>query len=560
MSISTKGLNDDEVREAIERALGGLSDAYANMIPGLEELTRVGETGTEALTRLSSSLVAANSAMGNLGLTIYDISLAGADAASTFVDLFGGLEAFAQATQFYLNNFYSGQEQYDIRRNSLDTQFEDLGVRNMPRTEAQFRALVERMDAAGNSEGVAQLLLLAPAFLEMINAGRELEEQANAVTDAMRERYDLETQLLTAQGNTAELRRRELLLLDPTNRALQRQIWQQEHLNAVRDQAEGLERRLLELNGDTAALRQLELEALYPVNRELQRQIWNLEHIAARTAEREGLETQLLTAQGNTAELRRRELAALYPYNRALQKQIWAQEHLNNVMAQRAPLETQLLQLQGNTEEIRRRELAALFPRNRALQLQIWRLEDLAAAEARLTEIREERLGLESTLLQLQGNTAELRRRELLELDPSNRALQERIWRLEDEKEIMDERKGLESTLLELQGNTTELRRLELLTLHSSNRALQQQIWAIEDAQAAQEKRLLLLTMLVRLLKRQSKSSVIVSATSVKPQKHCVVSRRKSWTPLGTLLKPSGWRPSVSCGLPTRLVASGTTA
>ena len=448
MNISTRGLNDDQVRQALEEAIGGMSDAYASMIPGLDRLTRAGETSTEALTRLSSSLVAVNTAMGQLGLNTHRISLAGADAASAFVDLFGGLEQFVQASQFYLNNFYSGQERYDIQRNTLDTQFEDIGVRNMPRTEAQFRALVERMDAAGNSEGVAQLLLLAPAFIEMINAGRELEEQANAVTDSMRERYDLETQLLTAQGNTAELRRRELLLLDPSNRALQRQIWQQEHLNNVQDQREGLERRLLELNGDTAEIRRLELAALFPANRALQRQIWLQEELAARAAEREGLETQLLQLQGNTAELRRRELEALDPANRALQRQIWMQERINAIHEERDTLENQLLQLQGNTAEIRRRELEALYPFNRALQQQIWALQDAAEAEERLANIRDERLGLESQLLQLQGNTAELRRRELMQLDPSNRALQERIWRLEDEKAILDERKGLEATLL----------------------------------------------------------------------------------------------------------------
>lgn len=488
MKISTRGMNDDQVREALENALGGLSDAYANMIPGLERLTRVGETGTEALTRLSSSLVAVNTAMGQLGLSTHRISLAGADAASAFVDLFGGLEQFVQASQFYLNNFFSGQERYDIQRNTLTSQFEDAGVRNMPRTEAQFRALVERMDAAGNSEGVAQLLLLAPAFIEMLNAGRELEEQTNVITDVMRERYDLETQLLTAQGNTAELRRRELLLLDPSNRALQRQIWAQEHLNDVANQRESLERRLLELSGNTTEIRRQELAALYPANRALQEQIWLQETMAERATERRDLETQLLTAQGNTAELRRRELEALHPANRALQQQIWAREELNAITEQQTGLETQLLQLQGNTAEIRRRELAALYPRNRALQLQIWALQDAAELEERLANIREERLGLESQLLLLQGNTVELRRRELMDLDPSNRALQERIWRLEDEKEIMEERKGLESTLLELQGNTTELRRLELAALHSSNRALQLQIWAIEDAREAQER------------------------------------------------------------------------
>lgn len=55
-------------------------------------------------------------------------------------------------------------------------------------------------------------------------------------------------------------------------------------------------------------------------------------------------------------------------------------------------------------------------------------------------------------------------------------------------KQIASERYSLETRLLQLQGNTTELRRRELEQLHPTNRALQQQIWALEDQQAAAEK------------------------------------------------------------------------
>lgn len=50
----------------------------------------------------------------------------------------------------------------------------------------------------------------------------------------------------------------------------------------------------------------------------------------------------------------------------------------------------------------------------------------------------EERERLERQLLQLQGNTFELRQRELNALAPANRALQEMIWQLEDAKDAMD--------------------------------------------------------------------------------------------------------------------------
>jgi len=51
------------------------------------------------------------------------------------------------------------------------------------------------------------------------------EEAAQKAERIAQERYDLETQLLELQGNTIELRSRELAILDPTNRALQEMVW-----------------------------------------------------------------------------------------------------------------------------------------------------------------------------------------------------------------------------------------------------------------------------------------------------------------------------------------------
>lgn len=102
-----------------------------------------------------------------------------------------------------------------------------------------------------------------------------------------------------------------------------------------------------------------------------------------------------------------------------------------------------------------------------------------AAAE----EVARQRAQMEMELLRLEGNTVEIRRRELEALDPSLRALQELIWAREEENAALDERKGLEKQLWELQGNTTALRQAERDALHESNRELYDQIQALKDAQ-----------------------------------------------------------------------------
>lgn len=103
-------------------------------------------------------------------------------------------------------------------------------------------------------------------------------------------------------------------------------------------------------------------------------------------------------------------------------------------------------------------------------------------AQTAAEEAKREKEQLERELLRLQGNTAELRRRELLDVSKGNRALQERIWALEDEQRITQERNELERQRLDILGDTAALRALERDALDESNRALYDEIQALKDA------------------------------------------------------------------------------
>lgn len=144
----------------------------------------------------------------------------------------------------------------------------------------------------------------------------------------------------------------------------------------------------------------------------------------ASLAEDQGsLLVQLLNAQGKGAEAsaleRQQALAritsglsetdkaaatAAYDYNQALRDQITA--------------------LLAATDAQKQAEAAAKQAADAAI----------AQAQARAQAIASEGYGLTSRLLQAQGNTAELRRRELEALDPTNRAILEQIFALEDKK------------------------------------------------------------------------------------------------------------------------------
>lgn len=335
LSVSTKGMTQEEAQAAVVKELAKLGDGLAkSMLGGFNKLAMAGEGALDTLTRLSGNLTAANDAMKALGWSAFKVNVAGAGAASAMVKLFGGLDQFKAATDFYFQNFYTLAERAKYTGKQFRDALGDLGIKKVPKSIEQFRALMDRLREAGRDKAVAGLMQLAPLFMSL----QELRGELNGVGDSA---------------------------TDTANRLQER---------------EGLERRLLELQGKTGALRKLELLALDPANRALQKQIWTLEKLKAVADERTGLEKQLLQVQGNTNALRRLELLALDPTNRALQQQIWAAEKANEVGNQRADLERRLLELQGNTAELRNRELAALDPANRALQQLIWGLEDAKEA------------------------------------------------------------------------------------------------------------------------------------------------------------------------------------
>jgi hypothetical protein len=92
------------------------------------------------------------------------------------------------------------------------------------------------------------------------------------------------------------------------------------------------------------------------------------------------------------------------------------------------------------------------------------------AAEQAAAQITQQRLALEGQILQLQGDTATLRAREKAALDPSLRALQERVYALQDE-----------------QAAEQALGRIRSENAQAAVQALQAQIQTAEQAQGAWE-------------------------------------------------------------------------
>lgn len=241
IKVSFKGLSEEQISERMAEEFGKVGEAMAQAALGQTEYARTGETAAETLTRLSSSLTTVNGTFDVLGQKLLDTSLAGADMASQLVDLMGGLESFTATTASYLQNFYTEAERADVATRQLTDALAEIGINAMPATRDAYRDLVESQDLTTESgrETYAALMGLSGAFAALVPAMQsasaiveDIEQAYQRLTNvtftaeqAAEQRIGLEEKLLTLQGNTTELRRRELLAIDASNRGLQRLVW-----------------------------------------------------------------------------------------------------------------------------------------------------------------------------------------------------------------------------------------------------------------------------------------------------------------------------------------------
>lgn len=152
------------------------------------------------------------------------------DAVGSLLNLSGGIQNLQTGLGAYYDKFYSEAEKQAFATKRMTDEMANLGLA-MPATNAEYRKLVEAQDLtteAGRRQ-YAALIALAPAFDQVTAAA----EQASQRIRQERERLDLE--LLRAQGNTDEIRKRERQALDESNRGIYDQIKALEDARAAQE-------------------------------------------------------------------------------------------------------------------------------------------------------------------------------------------------------------------------------------------------------------------------------------------------------------------------------------
>ena len=219
--LDLKGLSEEDAQQAITDRLKQFSDGLTNFVaPAIRYMTKEGESSSEALSRLSTSLSTVNTAFANLGASLMDVSLNSAQAASNLIDMVGGVDEFKNKSNFIFENFYTEQDRVEKATAQVAQVFAQLGF-TMPMTRDGFREIFQIVAGSGSSSMTAALMNLAPIMNEVIGYTERLADANRQLISAMQdEMIQLDNQVAAALGDSATLRERELGAIHESNRAL----------------------------------------------------------------------------------------------------------------------------------------------------------------------------------------------------------------------------------------------------------------------------------------------------------------------------------------------------
>ena len=133
--------------------------------PGIAAMAKEGETASATLSRLSTDITTANSWLSMLRQRLFQVGLAGGDAASKLADVFGGLDKLTAASKSFYDTYYSETERTN---QSMVDMAKALALVNLalPDSKDALKALAQTLDLNSESgrQAYAVLLTIAPEF------------------------------------------------------------------------------------------------------------------------------------------------------------------------------------------------------------------------------------------------------------------------------------------------------------------------------------------------------------------------------------------------------------
>jgi hypothetical protein len=173
--------------EAVAELIASFGDEMArSVIPEIDQLSKAGESAYQTLQRLNSEFESLANAATILGYSLAESSEMVRNATyeqrTAFIDLFGGLDAFNQQINYFMQNFLTPAERLAPMAEALGNELSKLGIVSSL-TNEQFKALIQSYGKIGGINQ-AQLVGLMALSNEVFSVN-QLRNQVTTTTDGL---------------------------------------------------------------------------------------------------------------------------------------------------------------------------------------------------------------------------------------------------------------------------------------------------------------------------------------------------------------------------------------
>lgn len=180
--ISLKGLSAEDQQKELEAVFSKLFDDLAGaVVPFIADFQQVGEGLGETLVRVATEVQVTQEAFRQLGRTASTTDPeAFAHIADSLVQAVGGIDAFIQGLNNFVEHFASDGMKFQSDADALNTAFNDVGL-SLPSTRDGMWELMQSLDDSTEAgrEQIATLLRLADAadkYYKALDDAREFLE------------------------------------------------------------------------------------------------------------------------------------------------------------------------------------------------------------------------------------------------------------------------------------------------------------------------------------------------------------------------------------------------
>jgi tape measure domain-containing protein len=142
--IDFRGKTAEQIQVELAQWLEGVAGEFSDHVSD-QFGNAMGELELPRLMELSTVLGSVNSVMTNLNATLFQSSLAGAQASESLIMMAGGVEAFQANTSTFFDLFYTDAEKFGVTTRAVTDIFDSLNM-VLPGTRDGLKSLVQSLD------------------------------------------------------------------------------------------------------------------------------------------------------------------------------------------------------------------------------------------------------------------------------------------------------------------------------------------------------------------------------------------------------------------------------